>query len=134
MERAYAANYAKLRALVLQYKMPGAPERVLNNVIRGQPPFTKRTVAVGWLRDPTTGQRLQVVSTSGDAWDDNVVNALKTNEIMLTGSRVFYAHHAEINIMNWANQMGYQIIAIGAGRNPCPPCQAMAKSMGVLMK
>jgi hypothetical protein len=60
------------------------------------------------------------------------MNALQSDEIMLTGGP--FDAHAEVIIMEWGSQMGYEIIAIGAGRAPCPPCQAMANSIGVLLK
>ena len=125
VERVLAAHFTKLRALSLQYLMPGIGGNQFTE-------FNRRTVAVGWLRNPLTNQRITVVSTSQDRWFPNVVNALDSNEIMLTGKP--FVAHAEVQIMEWAHQAGYQVLAIGAGRSPCAGCQAMADAIGALIK
>jgi RHS repeat-associated protein len=78
------------------------------------------TAAVAQVIHPVTRQVLSVVSTSGrhltGAFVDEV---LAPFEVPIYGASV----HAEINILTWAQQNGYYIISIAAGRGICVPCQ-----------
>jgi len=106
-----AVAQAKTRALLLQ------------NLFRGIE-FRKRTVAVGWIITKL-GERIRVVAVSGSNWSKTVAGALDEGELML----VDLSGHAEVIIMEYANQVNAVGVAIGAGRQPCPECLALARAL-----
>lgn len=83
-------------------------------------------MSAGVLED-AAGNRMVVIGTSEANGYLRRVCARLCNRVRLfvSGTR-----HAEQNIVAWAQENGYQVISVGAGRPHCPVCVETVTSAG----
>jgi RHS repeat-associated protein len=107
-------DFAQTRALELQRALP---ESSYNT-----------TMAVGIVRDQT-GSLLTVIGTNeASGYLRPAVRPLiESGEIVATGS----GNHAEVNVLEFAMENGFEVVTIAAGRPICVPCQNQIYGAGI---
>ena len=82
------------------------------------------TMGVGLARNPRTGRMVRLIGTSEPNRYLRPGVVLRRGEILVPGSG-----HAEVNIVNYANQHNLELLEIGATRPVCVPCQRVIGSL-----
>ncbi|WJY63549.1 hypothetical protein CATRI_07340 [Corynebacterium atrinae] len=103
MSGAEAKSWASERTAQLQASLPEASRRRI-------------TMEAGLLRD-STGKEIRVISTSEPNGYLRPGVELQPGEIKVPGTG-----HAEADIVRWATDHGYEVVAVGAGRPICGAC------------
>jgi RHS repeat-associated protein len=99
-------GYARERAQELQNALPS---RTQNSV----------TMGVGVARDANGILRTLIGTSEGTYFRTSVEDLLSPDDIRALGFR-----HAEINITDWADSSGWDLIAVAAGRQYCISCMS----------
>jgi filamentous hemagglutinin len=81
-------------------------------------------MAAGVLQAPD-GSYVSVVSTSEPGGYLRPGVTVNSDEVVISGTG-----HAEADIVNWAEQNGYRVVTIGAGRPICPSCAGAIAGSG----